>query len=169
MTAALVYPVPAEMFELSSPFSDRRNPVTGEDEFHFGQDFAAADGTPILAMADGVVRVAGPADGFGEWIIIDHFDDQVNGPWSSVYGHMWCATDFVEPGQVVSVGERISSVGANGVGTGPHLHAEVWPGGRLEMDAAFMRGEYQPIDPIEWLRTSVAHEDWTPVLAEFKE
>lgn len=97
--------------------------------FHHGIDYAAALGTPIVAAANGTVAAAGPASGFGEWIILDHVIDGKK--VSTVYGHMYAKDLLVVPGQIVKQGEHIANVGANGEATGPHCHFEVWVGGRL--------------------------------------
>lgn len=96
---------------------------------HRGIDLAADDGTPMYAMAGGVVAEAGPASGFGQWIVIDHtIDGQA---FSTVYGHMWDDGLAVSTGDTVTAGQHIGDVGSNGGSTGPHLHLEVWEGGRL--------------------------------------
>jgi hypothetical protein len=96
---------------------------------HRGIDLAAPDGTPMYAMAGGVVVEAGPATGFGHWIVIDHtIDDKA---YSTVYGHMWPDGVAVSTGDTVSAGQYIGKVGSAGQSTGPHLHFEVWEGGRL--------------------------------------
>jgi len=122
---------------MTSGFGDRTNPITGEAEGHRGRDFAAPAGTPIMAAAAGTVVAAGPAEGFGQWIVIDH---QLDGRLvSTVYGHMWPAGVGVSAGETVQAGQPIARVGSNGQSTGPHLHFEVWEGGR------FAGG--RPVDP----------------------
>lgn len=86
---------------------------------HYGIDLAAPIGTPIYALADGVVEKAGPASGFGMWVVLRHTDGT-----SSVYGHI--NRSVVEAGQQVKAGEQIAEVGNKGQSTGPHLHLEVW-------------------------------------------
>ena len=108
---------------------------------HRGIDMAAGDGTPIYAAADGVVAQAGPATGFGQWIVLDH---NIGGQsYSTVYGHMWENGVLVATGDTVSAGQPIAKVGNNGDTTGAHLHFEVWQGTRL--------GGGTAIDPTPWL------------------
>ena len=96
---------------------------------HRGIDLAAPDGTSMYAMAGGVVVEAGPASGFGNWIVIDHtIDGQA---YSTVYGHMWDDGVAVSTGDTVTAGQYIGKVGSAGQSTGPHLHFELWEGGRL--------------------------------------
>jgi len=83
--------------------------------FHAGVDIAAPIGTPILAAADGTVIAAGPAQGYGLWVRIDH-----GGGVITTYGHN--NRNLVTVGQVVRAGQPIAEVGDRGESTGPHLH-----------------------------------------------
>lgn len=96
---------------------------------HQGIDYAGPTGTPIYAYADGRVVAAGPASGFGNWIVVDH---NIGGTVvSSVYGHMYNDGVLVSAGEQVRAGQEIGKIGSNGQSTGPHLHFEIWNGGRL--------------------------------------
>lgn len=133
--AQVVVPLPAGTYTVSSPFGPR------DGGMHLGVDLAAAAGTAILAATDGTVAAAGPASGFGHWIVLD---TQIDGNLvSTVYGHMFADGVNVTVGQQVRAGQRIGAVGSDGEATGPHLHFEVVPGGRLQ-------GGHQ-IDPVPWL------------------
>lgn len=134
------------------PTTSRHHPMGGSfhvtDGFgarngeHKGVDFAATEGTPIVAAADGKVVAAGPAEGFGNWIVIDSLDpDGV--AFSTVYGHMSDEGVLVRIGDAVTAGQHIGNVGSAGESSGPHLHFEVVPGGRLTGGAQ--------IDPMPWL------------------
>ncbi|WP_284293082.1 SH3 domain-containing protein [Luteimicrobium album] len=126
-TTKVVTPLKSGKYRLSSYYGPRCMPTVDASDWHLGQDLAAADGTPIYAVANGVVRKAGAVSGFGQWIVIDHVI--AGKKVSTVYGHMWNATKYVKAGQTVKAGQHIADVGSNGVATGPHLHLEVWPGG----------------------------------------
>lgn len=130
----------------TSPFGPRTNPVTGAQEGHRGQDFAASVGTPIYAAAPGVVAQAGPAGGFGQWIVLDH--NIAGKKVSTVYGHMYPEGVRVHTGDTVTAGQHIADVGSNGQSTGAHLHFEVWVGGRLTGGTA--------VDPVPWIDTNPA-------------
>ena len=126
-THRIVFPLPEGTWTRTSPFGWRDDPITGERRLHAGSDFAAADGTPILAVADGVVTFAGPSGGYGNLIIIEH---TVGGQRvASYYGHMWDTGIHVTVGETVAAGQHIADVGSNGHSTGPHLHLEIHPGG----------------------------------------
>lgn len=85
---------------------------------HAGVDLAAPIGTPIYAVADGVVTDAGPTAGYGAWVKIRHADGTV-----TLYGHV--NTWVVSVGQRVMAGDQIATVGNRGQSTGPHCHFSV--------------------------------------------
>ncbi|WP_435795264.1 peptidoglycan DD-metalloendopeptidase family protein [Nocardia aurea] len=130
-----VLPLATGTFTVSDVFGSR-----GGD--HKGIDMAAVDGTPIFSVSDGRVVAAGPASGFGNWIVVDSIDTNGRG-YSAVYGHMWDAGVMVRVGETVRAGQQIGLVGSAGESSGPHLHFEIVPGGR------FTGG--RQIDPVPWL------------------
>ncbi|SCX60691.1 Peptidase family M23 [Klenkia marina] len=89
---------------------------------HNGIDIAAPIGTPIYAPEEGIVLDAGPANGFGLAVYIQHPDGTI-----TLYGHI--NQFFVTAGQAVQAGELIAEVGNRGQSTGPHLHIETHVGG----------------------------------------
>ena len=99
---------------------------------HYGIDIANAIGTPIYAYTDGVVEDAGPASGFGLWVVLRHPDGT-----HSVYGHV--NRMFVTVGQQVKAGQQIAEIGNRGESTGPHLHFEIWSAAGTK------------INPLPWL------------------
>ena len=106
--------------QLPSPFGSRWGTM------HKGIDLAGPVGTPIYAYADGIVTQAGPADGFGMWIVLEHnIDGQTV---STVYGHMFPGGVLVTPGERVTAGQHIADEGNNGDTTGAHLHFEYHTG-----------------------------------------
>lgn len=117
------YPTDKNATQLTSPYGMR------DGTMHRGADLGGPDGTPIYAFAAGTVADAGPASGFGNWIVIDHTID--GKPYSTVYGHMWDNGVLVKTGDRVTAGQRIGLIGNNGQSFGAHLHFEVWSGGRL--------------------------------------
>lgn len=115
----------------SSPFGERVDPFTGGEEFHEGIDFAAPEGTPIHAVAAGIVTWAGPRGGYGNMVQIDHG----NG-YATRYGH--AAKVLVHVGEMVSRGDPIALVGDTGRSTGPHVHFEVLENGHQVNPARFV-------------------------------
>ena len=103
---------------LTSGFGYRRDPFTGQMQFHRGIDLAAASGTVVRSALDGTVVMAGRNAVMGNYILIRH---QIN--YSTLYGHL--SQIWVSRGETVSRGERIGAVGTTGKSTGPHLHFEI--------------------------------------------
>ena len=120
-TGTLQWPLPVAG-TITSQFGHRVDPITGEVSSHTGTDIACAEGTPILAAADGTVTVANGLDSwggsYGYYIQIDH-----GGGLETLYAH--CASICVTTGQQVRAGEVIGYVGHSGRVTGSHLHLEV--------------------------------------------
>ena len=92
--------------------------MKGASTFHEGLDIAAPEGSPVRALADGVVTWAGPSGSYGNRVTIDHGDG-----WQTTYAHQRSVD--VEVGQRVAGGQQIGAVGSTGRSTGPHLHLEV--------------------------------------------
>ena len=120
-TGNLQWPLPVAG-TITSQFGHRVDPITGEVSSHTGTDIACAEGTPILAAADGTVTVANGLDSwggsYGYYIQIDH-----GGGLETLYAH--CSSICVATGQQVQAGEVIGYVGHTGRVTGNHLHLEV--------------------------------------------
>ena len=120
-TGTLQWPLPVAG-TITSQFGHRVDPITGEVSSHTGTDIACAEGTPILAAADGTVTVANSLDSwggsYGYYIQIDH-----GGGLETLYAH--CSSICVTTGQQVQAGEVIGYVGHTGRVTGNHLHLEV--------------------------------------------
>ncbi|MCL1883307.1 MAG: peptidoglycan DD-metalloendopeptidase family protein [Defluviitaleaceae bacterium] len=109
---------------LTSEFGNRPDPFSGRTVFHEGIDVAAPAGTRILAAEAGIVRFAGWAAGFGNYIILDHADG-----YSTLYAHN--SRNRVSVGERVTQGQHIGDVGTTGRSTGNHLHFEIRRNGNL--------------------------------------
>ena len=120
-TGTLQWPLPVAG-TITSQFGHRVDPITGEVSSHTGTDIACAEGTPILAAADGVITVANGLDSwggsYGYYIQIDH-----GGGLETLYAH--CSSICVTTGQQVQSGQVIGYVGHTGRATGSHLHFEI--------------------------------------------
>ncbi|ALJ20907.1 MULTISPECIES: M23 family metallopeptidase [unclassified Microbacterium] len=126
-TTRLVFPLPTGSYTRTSQFGPRVDPITGVASFHSGTDWATPDGTPIVALADGVVTYAGMLGGFSGQITIEH---TIGGEKvATKYIHMWAHGIHVAAGDRVTAGQHIGDVGSSGHSTGPHLHFQVHPGG----------------------------------------
>ena len=127
-----------DLKQIASGFGYRIDPVYKVTKFHAGLDFAAPQGTPIYATADGRVRSSGMDNGgYGNHVIIDH-----GYGYETLYGHM--VRIKVRAGNSIKRGELIGWVGNTGKSTGPHCHYEVHRKGT-------------PVDPIYFF-----YNDLTP-------
>ncbi len=123
-----VLPVPGKM---ASGFGPRITPVTKKHRFHYGVDLWARMGTPARAAAGGKVLRAERAGAYGNLVVVDH-----GGGLQTRYAHL-SAFD-VQPGDIVEAGDTVGRVGSTGRSMGPHLHFEVFRGGK-------------PVDPVSEL------------------
>lgn len=105
---------------LSSGFGFRYHPIHHVRKMHYGVDFAAPSGTPVLASASGVIEKIGPKGGYGNYIKIRHSNGVC-----SVYAHMRGYASGLRVGRYVEQGRVIGYVGSTGSATAPHLHFEV--------------------------------------------
>jgi murein DD-endopeptidase MepM/ murein hydrolase activator NlpD len=105
---------------LSSNFGVRKHPILGYNKMHRGTDFAALEGTPIMASGDGKIVRARWCGGGGNCIKIKH-----NSTYSTVYAHLKKFSRGIKEGARVKQGQIIGYVGSTGMSTGPHLHYEV--------------------------------------------
>ena len=110
---------------LSSSFGMRKHPILGYNKMHRGTDFAAPEGTPIMASGDGVIIKAGWCGGGGNCVKIKH-----NKTYQTVYAHMKNFSNLAIPGSRIKQGQIIGYVGSTGMSTGPHLHYEVIENGK---------------------------------------
>ena len=106
---------------LSSPFGNRKHPISGYTRLHKGTDFAAPTGTPVYAAGNGTVEWAARRGGYGNYIIIRH----ANG-YKTAYAHLSRYARGLRKGKHVRQGDIIGYVGSTGASTGPHLHYEVY-------------------------------------------
>lgn len=117
-------PLPNGRFR--SGFGMRRHPILGYKRMHWGVDWSAPRGTPIIAAGNGVVEKAGwNKGGYGKQTLIRHPNGYV-----SSYSHQTKIAKGIVPGARVKQGQVIGYVGSTGLSTGPHLHYELIVNGR---------------------------------------
>ena len=119
---------------VTSDFSVRLDPYTGERVMHEGLDVAAALGSKVRAPADGTVVFAGVEGGYGRVLVVDH-----GYGLKTRYGHL-LKTD-VKVGDKVHRGQAIAQVGNSGRSTGPHLHYKVRVNGVADNPRKFILEE----------------------------
>jgi murein DD-endopeptidase MepM/ murein hydrolase activator NlpD len=134
-----------DLTRIASGFGMRIDPVYGTPKLHKGLDFAAPQGTPIYATANGTVVVAGFTDGgYGNHVEINH-----GYGYETIYGHM--VKVKVHAGQHVNRGDVIGWVGSTGKSTGPHCHYEVHVNG-------------EPVDPVYFFYNDISPDQFDRLL-----
>jgi murein DD-endopeptidase MepM/ murein hydrolase activator NlpD len=134
-----------DLTRIASGFGHRIDPIYKTVKFHAGLDFAAPQGTPIYATANGRVTIAGnTGDGYGNHVVINH-----GYGYETLYGHM--VRVKARAGQQVKRGEVIGWVGSTGKSTGPHCHYEVHKNG-------------QKIDPVYFFYNDLSPEQYDLLL-----
>ena len=112
---------PLDFARITSSFDwHRYHPILGIYRAHLGTDFGASPGTPVHAVADGVVQSAGWGGGYGNLVIIRHHSG-----YSTRYAHMRGFAHGIHAGVQVKQDQVIGYVGQTGLATGPHLHFEL--------------------------------------------
>ncbi len=134
-----------DLNRIASGFGYRIDPVYKTTKFHAGLDFAAPQGTPIYATADGTISTSGnTGNGYGNHVVINH-----GYGYETLYGHM--VRVKAAAGQSVKRGEVIGWVGSTGKSTGPHCHYEVHKYG-------------EKIDPIYFFYNDLSPEQFDLIL-----
>ena len=130
---------PLKFARVSSRFDrNRRHPILRVNRPHHGTDYAAAPGTPVSTVANGVVVEAHRERGFGNVVKIRH-----DGIYTTLYAHLSRFGRGIRKGARVEQGRVIGYVGSTGLATGPHLHFQIEKNGRwadfLALDLPFAR------------------------------
>jgi murein DD-endopeptidase MepM/ murein hydrolase activator NlpD len=116
---------PLSYRRLSSEFGMRWHPILGRWREHRGVDYAAASGTPVRSVGDGVVIFAGWKGSYGNLVEVSHPGGVV-----TRYAHLRGYAPGARRGARVRVGQTVGYVGSTGLSTGPHLHFEMLVNGR---------------------------------------
>ena len=117
---------PLKYSRISSRYNlHRLHPILGYHKAHLGTDYAAPRGTPIMAVADGIVVEATRRGGNGIFVKLRH--DAI---YQTQYLHMSGIAKGVRPGTRVVQGQTIGYVGSTGLATGPHVCFRFWKNGR---------------------------------------
>ncbi|MFW6255062.1 MAG: M23 family metallopeptidase, partial [Chitinivibrionales bacterium] len=106
---------PLDRLHISSSYGMRIHPVSGMRKMHWGVDYRAPTGTPVYAVAPGVVIASAYNSSNGHYIAIRHPDRYI-----SYYLHLH--RRMASKGQSVRAGQIVGRVGSTGISTGPHLH-----------------------------------------------
>lgn len=133
---------PLKYSRISSRYSNRRkHPVTGRWKGHFGTDYAAPTGTPIMTTANGTILQASYTRSNGNYVKIRH-----NSKYTTQYLHMSKIKQGITKGVFVKQGDIIGYVGSTGLATGPHVCYRFWKNGK-QVDP--YKEKLPPGDPIK--------------------
>lgn len=120
----IFWPLAPGTYEIVSGYSWRISPISGQLLLHEGVDMAGPAGTPIHAVASGVVTEVAENSRSGAYVVIEHAKED-GSAYYSAYLHQYMNQILVHEGQSVTAGQTIGAVGNNGWSTGPHLHFEI--------------------------------------------
>ena len=133
---------PLDFYRISSRYStNRKHPVTGRWKGHYGTDYAAPKGTPIMTTANGTVVAATYTKNNGNFVKVKH-----TGVYTTQYLHMSKIKPGIRKGVYVKQGETIGYVGSTGLATGPHVCYRFWKNGK-QVDP--YKQDLPPGDPIK--------------------
>ena len=117
---------PVKFSRISSRYSTKRyHPIQKRWKGHYGTDYAAPKGTPIVAVGDGKIVEARYNKSNGNFVKIRH-----NGTYTTQYLHMTKIAKGMKPGKMVKQSDVIGYVGSTGLATGPHVCFRFWKNGR---------------------------------------
>jgi murein DD-endopeptidase MepM/ murein hydrolase activator NlpD len=133
---------PLRFSRISSGFSyNRMHPILKINRPHTGVDYAAPEGTPVVALGDGVVIAKGYNNAAGNFVRIKH-----NSVYTTGYNHFSRFGKGIAQGVRVQQGQIIGYVGKTGLATGPHLDMRFWKNGKA-IDP--LKVEAPPVEPIK--------------------
>jgi murein DD-endopeptidase MepM/ murein hydrolase activator NlpD len=116
---------PLKFSRISSRFTrSRMHPILRIARPHFGVDYSAPRGTPVVALGEGQVKEVGFHGGYGRFISIRH-----NSVYTSTYAHLSGYAKGLKQGNHVQQGQVVGYVGSSGLSTGPHLDFRVYKNG----------------------------------------
>ena len=139
----IYWPLPEGTYTITSPFTMRISPVSGQLLAHEGIDMAAPLDTPITSVYGGVVEEVAENSRSGAYVQIKHTKSDGT-VFHSAYLHQYMNKIKVKVGDTVTAGQVIGAVGNNGWSTGPHLHFEIHDSSDT------------PVDPDAWMQANKA-------------
>ena len=132
---------PVKFSRISSKFSlSRFHPVLKRRKAHFGTDYAAAYGTPIFSVANGVVTRVSYTKGNGRFVKIKH-----DKTYQTQYLHMSRFAEGIKVGMHVKQGQTIGYIGSSGLATGPHVCFRFWKNGK---QVNHLKENFPPAEPM---------------------
>ena len=149
---------------ISSGFTRRRmHPILGTERAHLATDYAAPTGSPVVAVANGIVTFAGWDGGYGNLVRIKHASGLTSG-----YAHLSRIAAGIRAGHAVKQSELVGLVGQTGLATGPHLHFMMTKNGTpINPVPALKKGEAAP--PIQGMMKAEFTQSVAPMQAKLDE
>jgi murein DD-endopeptidase MepM/ murein hydrolase activator NlpD len=123
----VIRPVPLP-YSVSKNYGSSKDPFAGKEKWHYGIDYIAESGTPVLATATGTVTRIENHPVWGKRIYVEH-----KRGYMTIFAHL--GEVLVSQGRQVKRGEVLGTIGVSGLTSGPHVHYEIWKNGK-------------PIDPV---------------------
>jgi murein DD-endopeptidase MepM/ murein hydrolase activator NlpD len=134
---------PLKFSRISSRFTrSRMHPILRISRPHYGVDYSAPKGTPVVALGNGRVAEAGFKGGYGRFISIRH-----NSVYTTTYAHLSGYAKGIKAGSNVNQGQVIGYVGSSGLSTGPHLDFRVYKNGSPTDPLKLESPPAKPVDP----------------------
>ncbi|MDP1623842.1 MAG: peptidoglycan DD-metalloendopeptidase family protein [Bacteroidales bacterium] len=139
---------PLKFSRISSRFSrSRMHPILRIARPHFGVDYSAPRGTPVVALGNGRVNELGFKGGYGRFISIRH-----NSVYTTTYAHLSGYAKGLKTGSNISQGQVIGFVGSSGLSTGPHLDFRVYRNGSPTDPLKLESPPAKPVDPKDTIK-----------------
>ena len=139
---------PLKFSRISSRFTrSRMHPILRISRPHYGVDYAAPKGTPVVALGSGRVTEAGYKGGYGRFVAIRH-----NSVYTTTYAHLAGYAKGIRAGVNVSQGQVIGYVGSSGLSTGPHLDFRVYKNGQPTDPLRIESPPEKPVEPVNLVK-----------------
>lgn len=153
---------PVKYSRISSYYNlNRFHPILKRRRPHYGTDYAAPYGTPILAVGDGLITAASYTSGNGNYVKIKH-----DKTYETQYLHMQKFASGIRPGVHVSQGQVIGYVGSTGLATGPHVCFRFWQNGKQVNHLKLNFPNPEPLPKSEMPRFSEIRDQYLAKLNE---
>ncbi len=136
----------------------RKHPIFGDYRPHYGIDYGAPKGTPIMAVGNGTVKLRGWVGGYGYQVVIVH-----PAGFESMYSHMSGFARNLKKGSKVRQGQTIGYVGSTGYSTGPHLDFRLKRYGKYINPASAVSPRAEPVSK----KDKEAFDNWVNTVYEF--
>lgn len=155
---------PLHFSRISSRYSKSRlHPILRIRRPHYGVDYSAPSGTPVVSLGDGKVVEAGWKGGYGRFVSVRH-----NSVYTSTYAHLSGYGKGIKAGSRVQQGQVIGYVGSSGLSTGPHLDFRVYKNGAPVDPLRIESPPTRPVDAAYKVRYDSLVKDMTRILDTIK-